>query len=150
MKLVAGKDLHCPLNVKKETFTKLWQVHTEYAMLWPINLSLPDPGDLWHALSTSSLNAEKDAQNHIVTNFSKKAEDYIFFLIHTAICTSTIKMANKQIKKLATFVYDERAGASANWPLSIEKTDKLEIIINSVTNKIDLGPAPVTEEALFA
>ena len=107
MKLVTGKDLNCPSNVKEETFTKLWQTHAEYLMLWPVNLPLPDPGDLWHTLSASALNAEKDTRNHIITNFSKKAEDYIFFLIHTAIRTSTIKMANKQIKKLATFVYDK-------------------------------------------
>ena len=107
MKLVVGKDPNCPSNIKEEIFTKLQQVHLEYAMLWPVNLPLSDPGDLWHTLSMSALNAEKDAQNHIVMNFSKKAENYIFFLIHAAICTSMIKMTNKQIKKLATFVYDK-------------------------------------------
>ena len=107
MKLVTGKDLNCLSNIREEMFTKLQKVHAEYTMLQPVNLSLPDPGNLWHALSVSTLNVEKDAQNHIITNFSKKAEDYIFFLIHTAIHTSMIKMTNKQIKKLATFVYDK-------------------------------------------
>ena len=107
MKLVAGKGPNCPSNIREETFTKLQQVHAEYAMLQPVNLPLPDSGDLWHALSASALNAEKDAQNHTVIKFSKKVEDYIFFLIHAAIHTSTIKMVNKQIKKLATFVYDK-------------------------------------------
>ena len=48
---------------------------------------------------------DKDAQNHIIANFDKKAKEYIFFLLRKTMDYNGIKVENKDLKKLATFVY---------------------------------------------
>ena len=150
MKLVAGKDPKRPQDLKEETFASLLQTHEGYASLRPDNLRLPDPGHLWHALSASAANAEKDARNHITENFAKKAEEYIFFLLRRAADSGDVKATNKDLKRLATFVYESKAGATRDWPPSVQKTEELAAVVDGVADGINLGPVPVTEKALFA
>jgi len=150
MKLVAGETTKCPPNLTNETYAALCQTHAEYTQLRPNHLPTPDPGPLWHALSASAISAEKDARNHIVANFAKKVEMYIFHLLHAAVKSNTLNVANKDLKRLATFVYEKRAGATRSWPPSVEKVDGLEAVVDGVANGIHLGPTPVTEAALFA
>ena len=149
MKLVAGKTPKRPADLTEGTYNALCQTHNAYKLRRPDILPTPDPGPLWHALSASAVNAEKEARNHIVANFAKKFEVYIFLLLHTA-AKNNLNVSNKDLKRLATFIYERRAGATRDWPPSVEKVDGLEAVVAGVADKIELGPAPVTEEALFA
>ena len=117
MQLVGGKTPTCPPGLQEATFAGLQQTYTTYASLRPHDLPTPDAGPFWHALSASAVNMDKDARNHIVANFAEKSQDFIFFSLRGVIVDRhNIQMPNKDLKKLAAFVYAKRAGLASNWP----------------------------------
>jgi len=147
MQLVCGKEGKCLRGLQETVYDDLQQTHALYAQLRPENLPVPDAGPLWHTLSAAAVNMEKDARNHMVANFAKKAKEYIFILLREAVDT---KVTNKDLKRLSTYIYEKRAGMNRSWPPSVEKTDELEKTVDAISKKIELGPTPVTDTTLFA
>ena len=147
MQFVCGKESKCPSGLQEMVFADLQQTYASYKQLRPENLSIPDAGPLWHTLSAAAVNMEKDVRNHMVANFDRKAIEYIFFLLREA---ADVKIANKDLKKLAFYIYGKQAGMNRSWPSSVEKVDGLEALVIEICGKIDLGPTPVTEATLFA
>jgi hypothetical protein len=150
MKLVGNAPKKCPKGLREATFAGLEQTYASYVPLCPDNLPPPDGSSFWHALSASAVNMEKDARNHIVANFEQKAKEYIFFLLRETMDRNGIKVTNKDLKKLATFIYAKQAGETSRWPSSVDKVDRLEPLVDGVAGGIVLGPTPVTEEGLFS
>ena len=115
MQFVCGKNKKCPHGLPESVHSDLDVTYAAYKQLRPDNLSLPDAGPLWHALSAIAVDMEKDARNHMVANFARKAKEYIQILI----CD---KLSNKDAKKMAAYIYGQQAGVTRLWPSSIEKT----------------------------
>jgi hypothetical protein len=151
MQLVAGKaPPDCPLGLEETTFADLRQTHASYALLRPDNLPQPDPVCLWNPLAASAVNMDKDARNHVVSNFSTKAQQLIFLTLGKAINGKGIEVSTKNLRRLAEFVYEKRAGMDREWPPSVTKPEGLVVLVDEIAEGIDLGPTPVTEETLFA
>ena len=73
MQLVADKaPPGCPISLDETTFTDLQQTHASYVLLCPDNLPQPNLVYLWNPLTTSAVNIDKDAWNHVISNFSMK------------------------------------------------------------------------------
>ena len=142
MQFVCGKNKKCPRGLPESVHSDLDVTYAAYKQLRPDNLSLPDAGPLWHVLSTIAVNTEKDARNHMVANFARKAKEYIQILI----CD---KLSNKDAKKMAAYIYGQQAGVTRLWPSSIEKTPALEKLVEDVGSKINFGPTPITDITLF-
>ena len=150
MQLVGGKNPERPPGLREIVFTDLQQTYTSYKALRPDDLAIPDAGPFWHALSPAAINMEKDARNHMVNNFYVNATRYIFFLLREAVDISNIEMANKDLRKLANFIYNKKSGSPREWPPSVEKVNGLEALVDQIVQEIDLGPTPVTDTTLFA
>ena len=163
MQFVCGKNSECPHGLRASVFADLQQTHLSYAQLHPDNLPIPEGNPFWHTLSTAAVNMEKDVHNHMVANFTRKTKEYIIIQLHEVIDD---KVSNEDLKRLAAYVYKKQAGLTCIWPPSVDKVEwmeacnddnddgvkktiRLETCIDDVCKKIDLGPKPVTDAALF-
>ncbi|KAG0161918.1 hypothetical protein DFQ30_004909, partial [Apophysomyces sp. BC1015] len=55
-----------------------------------------------------------------------------------------------EARKLAIYMYEKVAGGSAEWPTSVEKTDRIAEAINTVISEQKIGPTPVSATSLSA